>query len=106
LTPEPTEPSPAQDVAVSVDQLKALSEPSRLRILTLLMERDMSIPDIARAPSLSPCDGPPPWRRDSVHQVQEIFDDARRKLERVAAKTRAQGSPDDEVMALLTVLPA
>ncbi len=47
-----------------------------------------------------------PWRRDSVQQVQEIFDDARRKLERLAAKTRAQELPGDEVMALLTLLPA
>jgi len=194
LTPEPSEPSPARDVAVSVDQLKVLSEPSRLRILTLLMERDMSISDIARALSLSPATvhhhitqlldanliiptkseirgnlvekyyripatgidssqiwdrltDPDkvnyrlavlgmlkgminesikriqergtvdfevgrvyfyhvPWRRDSVQQVQEIFDDARRKLERLAAKTRAQESPGDEVMALLTLLPA
>ena len=194
MTPEPSEPSPARDVAVSVDQLKVLSEPSRLRILTLLMERDMSISDIARALSLSPATvhhhitqlldanliiptkteirgnlvekyyripatgidssqiwdrltDPDkvnyrlavlgmlkgminesikriqergtvdfevgrvyfyhvPWRRDSVQQVQEIFDDARRKLERLAAKTRAQESPGDEVMALLTLLPA
>ena len=194
MTPEPPEPSPAHDVAVSVDQLKVLSEPSRLRILTLLMERDMSISDIARALSLSPATvhhhiaqlleanliiptkselrgnlvekyyripatgidssqiwdrltDPDkvnyrlavlgmlkgminesikriqergtvdfevgrvyfyhvPWRRDSVQQVQEIFDDARRKLERLAAKTRAQESPGDEVMALLTLLPA
>ncbi len=194
MPPEPPEASPARDVAVSVDQLKLLSDPSRLRILTLLMERDMSISDIARALSLSPATvhhhitqlldanliiptkseirgnlvekyyripatgidssqiwdrltDPDkvnyrlavlgmlkgminesikriqergtvdfevgrvyfyhvPWRRDSVQQVQEIFDDARRKLERLAAKTRAQESPGDEVMALLTLLPA
>ena len=194
MTPEPSEPSPVRDVAVSIDQLKVLSEPSRLRILTLLMERDMSISDIARVLSLSPATvhhhitqlldanliiptkseirgnlvekyyripatgidssqiwdrltDPDkvnyrlavlgmlkgminesikriqergtvdfevgrayfyhvPWRRDSVQQVQEIFDDARRKLERLAAKTRAQESPGDEVMALLTLLPA
>ncbi|HEX9340133.1 MAG TPA: winged helix-turn-helix domain-containing protein [Thermoplasmata archaeon] len=192
--PEPSDPSPARDVAVSVDQLKVLSEPSRLRILTLLMERDMSISDIARALALSPAtvhhhiaqlldanliiptkaevrgnlvekfyripatgidssqiwdrltDADKvnyrlavlgmlkglinesikriqergsvdfevgrvyfyhvPWRRDSVQQVQEIFEEARRKLERLEAKTRAQTSPGDEVMALLTLLPA
>ncbi len=194
MTPEPTEPSPAREVAVSIDQLKVLSEPSRLRILTLLMERDMSISDIARVLSLSPATvhhhiaqlleanliiptkseirgnlvekyyripatgidssqiwdrltDPDkvnyrlavlgmlkgminesikriqergtvdfevgrayfyhvPWRRDSVQQVQEIFDDARRKLECLEAKTRAQERPGDEVMALLTLLPA
>ncbi len=194
MTPEPPEPSPAREVAVSIDQLKVLSEPSRLRILTLLMERDMSISDIARVLSLSPATvhhhiaqlleanliiptkseirgnlvekyyripatgidssqiwdrltDPDkvnyrlavlgmlkgminesikriqqrgtvdfevgrayfyhvPWRRDSVQQVQEIFDDARRKLERLEAKTRAQEPPGDEVMALLTLLPA
>jgi len=192
--PEPSDPSPARGVAVSVDQLKVLSEPSRLRILTLLMERDMSISDIARALSLSPAtvhhhiaqlldanliiptknevrgnlvekfyrlpatgidssqiwdrltDADKvnyrlavlgmlkglinesikriqergtvdfevgrvyfyhvPWRRDSVQQVQEIFEETRRKLERLEAKTRSQASPDDEVMALLTMLPA
>src|SRR2546427_4017815 len=50
--PIPTEPS--RDVRVTVDQLKVLSDPSRLRILTLLMERDMSISGIAKVLGLTP----------------------------------------------------
>jgi len=188
--PDPVEP---QAVAVSVDQLKVLSEPSRLRILTLLMERDMSISGIAKALGLSPATvhhhlgqllqanliiptksevrgnlvekyyripatgidssqiwdqltDPDkvnyrlavlgmlkglinesikriqekgtvdfevgrvyfyhvPWRRDAVQQVQEIFDDARKKLQRLETKTRAQEDLGEEVMALLTLLP-
>src|SRR3990170_2104736 len=50
LTPSP----PLPEVAVTVDQLKVLSEPSRLRILTLLMDRDMSISGIAKTLNLSP----------------------------------------------------
>ncbi len=46
-----------------------------------------------------------PWRRDTIQQVQEIFEDARKKLERLAAKTTAQDAAGDEVMALLTLLP-
>lgn len=45
-------PEPA--VSVTVDQLKLLSDASRLRILTLLMERDMSISGIAKALDLTP----------------------------------------------------
>jgi len=41
-------------VTVTVDQLKVLSDPSRLRMLTLLMERDMSITGIAKALDLTP----------------------------------------------------
>ena len=41
-------------VVVTIDQLKVLSEASRLRILTLLMDRDMSISGIARPLDLSP----------------------------------------------------
>ena len=41
-------------VVVTIDQLKVLSEASRLRILTLLMDRDMSISGIAKALDLSP----------------------------------------------------
>lgn len=182
-----------RSVTVTVDQLKILSDPSRLRILTLLMEREMSISGIARALSLSPATvhhhvnqllaakvieptrselrgnlvekyyripgtsldssaiwdqlSPKdkvnyrlavlgmlkglvneaikriqergtvdfevgrlsfyhiPWRRDTVQQVMEIFDEAKRKLERLEAQARAAGEPGDEVMALLTTLP-
>ncbi len=41
-------------VVVTIDQLKVLSEASRLRILTLLMDRDMSISGISKALDLSP----------------------------------------------------
>ncbi len=180
-------------VTVTVDQLKVLSEPSRLRMLTLLMEREMSISGIAKALDLSPptvhhhinqllaaklieptrseirgnlvekyyripgtsLDSSAiwdqlspedkvnyrlavlgmlkglvneaikriqakgtvdfdigrlsfyhvPWRRDTVQQVMEIFDEAKRKLERLEAQARAAGEPGDEVMALLTTLP-
>ncbi|HII39829.1 MAG TPA: winged helix-turn-helix transcriptional regulator [Thermoplasmata archaeon] len=188
-----TQPVDSRPVTVTVDQLKVLSEPSRLRMLTLLMERDMSISGIAKALELSPATvhhhinqllaarlieptktevrgnlvekyyripgttldssaiwdqlSPEdkvnyrlavlgmlkglvnesikriqakgtvdfdvgrlyfyhlPWRRDTVQQVMEIFDEAKRKLERLEAKARAQGEPGDEVMALLTTLP-
>ncbi len=180
-------------VSVTVDQLKVLSEPSRLRMLTLLMERDMSISGIAKTLDLSPATvhhhinqllaarlieptrteirgnlvekyyripgtsldssaiwdhlSPEdkvnyrlavlgmlkglvneaikriqakgtvdfevgrlyfyhlPWRRDTVQQVMEIFDEAKHKLQRLEAKARARGEPGDEVMALLTTLP-
>ena len=180
-------------VTVTVNQLKVLSEPSRLRMLTLLMERDMSITGIAKALDLTPAtvhhhlnqllaaklvqptkselrgnlvekyyripgtslDSSAiwdqlsdtdkvnyrlavlgllkglvnesikriqgkgtvdfevgrlyfyhiPWRRDTVQQITEIFDEAKRKLERLEAKALSQGEPGDEVMALLTTLP-
>ncbi len=180
-------------VTVTVDQLKVLSDPSRLRMLTLLMEKDMSISGIAKALDLTPAtvhhhvgqllqahlieptrseirgnlvekyyhvpatgidssaiwdqlsDADKvnyrlavlgmlkglvneaikriqakgtvdfevgrlhfyhvPWRRDVVQQVMEIFDDAKRKLERLEAKAQAQGESVDEVMAVLTTLP-
>ena len=180
-------------MTVTVDQVKVLSDPSRLRMLTLLMERDMSISGIARALELTPAtvhhhinqllaaklieptksemrgnlvekyyripgtslDSSAiwdqlssedkvnyrlavlgmlkglvnesikriqakgtvdfevgrlsfyhiPWRRDTVQQIMEIFEEAKRKLERLEAKGRAQGEPGDEVMALLTTLP-
>jgi DNA-binding transcriptional ArsR family regulator len=180
-------------VRVTVDQLKVLSDPSRLRMLTLLMERDMSISGIAKALDLTPATvhhhvsqllsarlieptkteirgnlvekyyripgtsldssaiwdqlSPEdkvnyrlavlgmlkglvnesikrirskgtvdfevgrlsfyhvPWRRDTIQQVMEIFEEAKRKLERLEAKARAQGEPGDEIMALLTTLP-
>jgi|GEM_PF-1030774 len=183
-----------QRVPVTGDQLKVLSDPSRLRILTLLMEREMSVSGVAKALGLSPAtvhhhvnqllqarlivlarsevrgnlvekyytlpatgidssaiwddldDADKvnyrlavlgtlkgllnesikriqergtvdfevgrlyfyhvPWRRDTVQQVQEIFEDARRKLERLEAKARARGEPGDQVLALLTTLPA
>lgn len=193
MADEPSAPVPADGASVTLDQLKVLSDPSRLRILTLLMEQEMSISGIAKALSLSPatvhhhvnqllhaCLIEPtrsevrgnlvekyyrlpatgidssriwdelgdadkvnyrlavlgmlkglvnesikrirekgtvafdvgrvysyhvPWRRDTVQQVQEIFDEARRKLERLEAKTKAQLEPGEEVMALLTTLP-
>ncbi len=180
-------------VTVTVDQLKILSDASRLRMLTLLMEQDMSISGIAKALDLSPATvhhhinqllaaklieptksevrgnlvekyyripgtsldssaiwdqlSPVdkvnyrlavlgmlkglvneaikriqekgtvdfevgrlyfyhiPWRRDTVQQVMEIFEEAKRKLERLQAKARAQGEPGDQIMALLTTLP-
>ncbi len=180
-------------VAVTVDQLKVLSDASRLHILTLLMAHEMSISGIARALDLTPAtvhhhvsqllqarlieptrsevrgnlvekyyripatsidssaiwdrlgDADKvnyrlavlgllkglvneaikriqakgtvdfevgrlsiyhvPWRRDTVQQVMEIFDDAKRKLERLEAKSRSQGETGDQVMALLTTLP-
>lgn len=193
MSEDESRPIGERSVKVTVDQLKTLSEPSRLRMLTLLMERDMSISGIARALELSPATvhhhinqllaahlieptksevrgnlvekyyripgttldssaiwdqlSPEdkvnyrlavlgllkglvneaikriqekgtvdfdvgrlyfyhiPWRRDTVQQVMEIFDDAKRKLERLEAKARAQSEPGDEVMALLTTLP-
>jgi DNA-binding transcriptional ArsR family regulator len=180
-------------VAVTVDQFKVLSDPSRLRMLTMLMERDMSISGIARALDLTPAtvhhhinqllaarlieptrteirgnlvekyyripgtsldssaiwdqlsDADKvnyrvavlgmlkglinesikriqgrgsvdfdvgrlyfyhvPWRRDTVQQVMEIFEEAKRKLERLEAKARARSEGGDEIMALLTTLP-
>lgn len=188
--PQPVEPRP---MTVTVDQLKVLSDPSRLRMLTLLMERDMSISGIAKELDLSPATvhhhinqllsarlieptktevrgnlvekyyripgssldssaiwdqlSPEdkvnyrlavlgmlkglvnesikriqakgtvdfevgrlyfyhiPWRRDTIQQVMEIFEEAKRKLERLEAKARAAGEPGDEIMALLTTLP-
>jgi len=186
-------PPSERPVTVTVDQLKVLSDASRLRILTLLMERDMSISGIAKALELTPAtvhhhvtqllqarlieptkseirgnlvekyyripatsidssaiwdqlgDADKvnyrlavlgmlkglvneaikriqakgtvdfevgrlyfyhvPWRKDTVQQVVEIFEEAKRKLERLEAKSRAQGEAGDEVMALLTTLP-
>jgi len=134
-----------EGVTVTVEQLKALSEPSRLRILTLLMDREMSISGVAKATALTPATVHHhiamlvlgmlkglidasirriqekgtvdfevgrlffyrvPWRRDVVQQVQEIFEETRRKLERLEAKAAASGEPGEEVMALLTTLPA
>ena len=193
MSQDASRPGGERSVTVSVDQLKTLSDPSRLRMLTLLMERDMSISGIAKALDLSPATvhhhinqllaarlieptkseirgnlvekyyripgtsldssaiwdqlSPAdkvnyrlavlgllkglvneaikriqakgtvdfdvgrlsfyhiPWRRDTVLQVMEIFDDAKRKLERLEAQTRATGEAGDEVMALLTTLP-
>ena len=193
MSEDESRPGGERSVNVTVDQLKTLSDPSRLRMLTLLMERDMSISGIAKALELSPATvhhhinqllaarlieptktevrgnlvekyyripgttldssaiwdqlSPEdkvnyrlavlgmlkglvnesikriqakgtvdfdvgrlyfyhlPWRRDTVQQVMEIFDEAKRKLERLEAKARAQGEPGDEVMALLTTLP-
>ncbi len=193
MSDEESTPVGETSVTVTVDQLKVLSDPSRLRMLTLLMERDMSISGIAKALELSPAtvhhhinqllaarlieptkteirgnlvekyyripgtaldssaiwdqlsDADKvnyrlavlgmlkglvnesikriqskgtvdfevgrlsfyhvPWRRDTVQQVMEIFEEAKRKLERLEAKARARGEPGDEVMALLTTLP-
>ncbi len=187
---QPVEPRP---MTVTVDQIKVLSDPSRLRMLTLLMERDMSISGIAKELELSPATvhhhinqlltarlieptktevrgnlvekyyripgssldssaiwdqlSPEdkvnyrlavlgmlkglvnesikriqakgtvdfevgrlyfyhiPWRRDTIQQVMEIFEEAKRKLERLEAKARAAAEPGDEIMALLTTLP-
>ena len=183
----------ARPVRVTVAQLKVISDPSRLRMLTLLMERDMSISGIAKALDLTPATvhhhvnqllaarlieptkteirgnlvekyyripgtsldssaiwdqlSPQdkvnyrlavlgmlkglvnesikriqakgtvdfevgrlsfyhvPWRKDTIQQVMEIFEEAKRKLERLEAKARAQGEPGDEILALLTTLP-
>ncbi|MBI4416723.1 MAG: winged helix-turn-helix transcriptional regulator [Euryarchaeota archaeon] len=44
-----------------------------------------------------------PWRRDALLQVEEIFDEARRKLEKLEAKgKRIEG---EEMLVLLTTLP-
>lgn len=190
---EDSRPAGERSVTVTVDQLKVLSDPSRLRMLTLLMEREMSISGIAKTLDLSPptvhhhinqllaaklieptrneirgnlvekyyripgtsLDSSAiwdqlspedkvnyrlavlgllkglvneaikriqekgtvdfevgrlsfyhiPWRRDTVQQVMEIFDDAKRRLERLESQARAAGEPGDEVMALLTTLP-
>ncbi len=194
MPPEDPGTGESRNLAISVDQLKVLSDPSRLRILTLLMERDMSISGIAKVLALSPAtvhhhvsqllranlivptkrevrgnlvekyyripatgidssqiwdrlsDADKvnyrlavlgllkglvnesikriqekgtvdfdvgrvlfyhvPWRRDVIQQVQEIFEDARRQLERLEAKMKSQSEPGEEVMALLTLLPA
>ncbi len=193
MADEEASPVGERTVTVTVDQLKILSDPSRLRMLTLLMERDLSISGLAKALELSPATvhhhvnqllaaklieptkteirgnlvekyyripgtsldssaiwdqlSPQdkvnyrlavlgllkglvnesikriqekgtvdfevgrlsfyhvPWRRDTIQQVMEIFEEAKRKLERLEAKARAAGEPGDEVMALLTTLP-
>jgi len=186
-------PLGSEGVTVTVDQIKVLSEASRLHILTLLMNQEMSISGIAKALGLTPAtvhhhinqllqaklivptrseirgnlvekyytlpatgidssviwdalSGEDkvnyrlavlgmlkglinesmkriqgkgtvdfevgrmysyrvPWRRDAVQQVTEIFEEARRKLEHLEAKTRASGEVGEEVMAVLTTLP-
>ena len=45
-----------------------------------------------------------PWRRDVLLQVEEIFSEARHKLERLESKGRTEGEP--ELLAILTTLPA
>ena len=45
-----------------------------------------------------------PWRRDMLLQVEEIFSEARHKLERLESKGRTEGEP--ELLAILTTLPA
>ncbi len=193
MAEDDSKPSNEHPVTVTVDQLKVLSDPSRLRMLTLFMERDMSISGIAKVLDLTPAtvhhhvtqllqaklieptksevrgnlvekyyripataidssaiwdqlsDADKvnyrlavlgmlkglvneaikriqakgtvdfevgrlyfyhvPWRKDTVQQVMEIFEEAKRKLERLEAKARAQGDTSDEVMALLTTLP-
>ena len=47
MSDDESRPVGERSVTVTVDQLKILSEPSRLRMLTLLMERDMSFSGIA-----------------------------------------------------------
>jgi DNA-binding transcriptional ArsR family regulator len=185
--------APGRPVTVSIDQIKILSDPSRLRILTLLLERDMSISGVVKALGLSPAtvhhhmnqllsaglieparsevrgnlvekyyripatgidsgavwDGlgdqdkvnyrlavlgmlkglinesikriqekgtvdfevgrlyfyHVPWRKDTIQQVTEIFEDQKKKLERLEAKAKAQTTRGDEVMVVLTTLP-
>lgn len=193
MTPQVEIPADDRAVTVTVDQIKVLSDPSRLRMLTLLMERDMSISGIAKTLELTPAtvhhhvgqllharlieqtrsevrgnlvekyyhvpatgidssavwdqlsDADKvsyrlavlgmlkglvnesikrvqekgtvdfevgrfyfyhvPWRRDAIQQVMEIFEDAKRKLERLEAKAKAQGDDGDKLMAVLTTLP-
>jgi len=193
MSADPTPPMAPGSVTVTVDQLKVLSDPSRLRMLTLLMDRDMSISGIAKALDLTPAtvhhhvnqllnaglivptrsevrgnlvekyyripaagidsstiwdqlsDAEKvnfrlavlgmlkglvnesikriqgkgtvdfevgrlyfyhvPWRKDAIQQVQEIFEEARRKLEHLESKAKAQADGGQEVMALLTTLP-
>lgn len=45
-----------------------------------------------------------PWRRDVLLQVEEVLQEARSKLERLAAKGMSAGNP--EVAVVLTTLPA
>lgn len=45
-----------------------------------------------------------PWRRDVLLQVEEIFEEARQKLERLEGKAREEGAR--EMLAILTTLPA
>ncbi len=180
-------------VPVSVDQIKVLSDPSRLRILTLLLEREMSISGVAKTLGLTPAtvhhhmnqlrsaklieparsevrgnlvekyyripatgiDSSAvwdelsdedkvnyrlavlgmlkglinesikriqekgtvdfevgrlyfyhvPWRKDTIQQITEIFEDEKRKFERLEAKAKAQRTRGDEVMVVLTTLP-
>ena len=54
MSEDESRPGGERSVNVTVDQLKTLSDPSRLRMLTLLMERDMSISGIAKTLDLSP----------------------------------------------------
>jgi DNA-binding transcriptional ArsR family regulator len=184
---------PRPPVRVTVDQMKVLSEPSRLRILTLLLDQEMSISGVAKALELSPAtvhhhmnrllsarlieparsevrgnlvekyyripatgiDSSAvwdelsdedkvnyrlavlgmlkglvnesikriqargtvdfevgrlffyhvPWRKDTIQQVTEIFEDQKRRFERLEAKAKAQGTRGDEVMVVLTTLP-
>lgn len=45
-----------------------------------------------------------PWRGDALLQVEEIFGEARARLERLEAKGHPEG--ESEVLALLTTLPS
>jgi DNA-binding transcriptional ArsR family regulator len=186
-------PTRGRPVNVTVDQIKVLSDPSRLRILTLLLEDEMSISGVAKVLRLTPAtvhhhvnqllsaklieparsevrgnlvekyyripatgidSGAVwdelsdedkvnyrlavlgmlkglinesikriqergtvdfevgrlyfyhiPWRKDTIQQITEIFEDEKRKFERLEAKAKAQGTKGDEVMVVLTTLP-
>src|SRR3972149_4524426 len=50
----PVVPAVPAEVRSTVDQGKVLSPPTRLRLLTLLMNDEMSIPGIAKALALTP----------------------------------------------------
>ncbi len=43
-----------------------------------------------------------PWRRETLLEVEAVFEEARQKLERLEAK---DGAPEGEVLAILTTLP-
>ena len=182
---------PKRRVQVSPEQVRILSDPTRLRILTMLFERENTISGLARALGLTPAtvhhhvktlaeagliertrqeihgnlvekyysmpakdietaaawndlaDGERvayrlavfgmlkwmiddamraiqgrgtveweagrlavyrlPWRRETLVEVEAIFDEARQKLEVLTAQSRAEGAP--EVSVILTTLP-
>ncbi len=187
----PPRPSAKREIQVSPAQIKILSDPTRLRILTMLFERENTISGLAKALHLTPATvhhhigvlrtaglitptrlevrgnlvekyykmpakdietasawaelrDPDkvayrlavfgmlkgmindamkavqargsveweagrlffyriPWRRDVLLQVEEIFEEARQKLERLESKAREEGA--EEMLVVLTTLP-